>query len=174
MLEHQSPNVASALQIAHFAQDLNRLGRLGAAWQPPHLTAGGLTTHAQRLEGVGVVRSALAEFAARLGCCGWLETPQGLYGVDDGFALPATEVPLHAEMACGSQSLQLRWADGAWMLTQLTENAEPTQGQAVWAQEVDRLSSLHGISQWHYRLYFVATADGCLVPTASRLVAASP
>lgn len=153
-----------------FADGLQRLAGMRGAWTAPALTQVRLHEQTQRLEDPDAVRLALERFAAQPGCCGWIETPQVLRAVGAGHAVPAAGTPLHAELACGDASLQLRWADGAWLLTLLDEGH--ADGLACWAQDVERLANLPGVTRWQYRVFLRADGEGSLQPFAARLAGA--
>lgn len=155
---------------AGFTEGLTRLGDLGGAWIAPPLAPVTLFEHTQRLEEVGAVREALVRFAARPGCRGWLETPQAVLALRDGQALPGNGTPMHAELACGAEGLQLRCVDGAWLITRQHEGHP--DGHACWVMDVERLANLSGIERWRYRVYLQATPDGTLRPFAARLAGA--
>jgi hypothetical protein len=155
---------------AAFAEGLRGLADLAGAWTPPRLLPVMLREHTERLSDAAAVRDALTGFAMQPGCVGWLETPQELHAVGPQAAPPAGGTLLHAELACGQVSLQLRWADGAWLLTHQHENHP--QGQACWAFDVERVAALPGVARWHYRVYLHADADGVLRTGGARLCAA--
>lgn len=144
-------------------------------WEPPKLRPRVLSETTTRLDAPQAVRQVLADFASRSGCIGWMETPQKLVRIGSG-APPLAEdgIPLHAELACGRSSLMLRWADGAWCLTEQTESpsgATPTGATACWSSDCVRQSALPGQPDWRYRVYSRVEDDGRLTPFSARLLA---
>lgn len=163
------PEALAAEEVARFAEGLRDLAGLGGAWVAPSLEPVTLFEQSERLNEPQAARDLLARFAAQPGAFGWIETPQTLRPAGENRALP-DGIPLNAELACGRTSLQLRWADGAWVVTHQHEGA--AHGLACWAQDVERLASLPGTVRWCYRLYLQASGDGTLQPVGARLAGA--
>jgi len=157
---------------AAFAEGLRSLADVSDAWAAPALAPATLLEHTERLCDPQAVREALERFATQPGCCGWIETPQALHRAGEGGSATFAGTPLHAELACGRAALHLRWTHGAWLLTRHQESHP--EGQACWAQQAERLSSLPGVARWQYRVFMRAADDGTLRVFAARLAGAEP
>lgn len=158
--------------------DIQRLNQhlwsAGSVWQAPRLEPVALRLQARRIAGPQSVREALANCIRQPGCLGWIETPQTLSLVELGSPLPAG-TPLHAELWAGDRAMSLRWGDGEWCLTEFEElqsGATDPEAVACLASHEPRVSSLSGVTTWHYRVYHRLDAHGQLRPFAARLAGA--
>lgn len=163
---------SDALPTSAVNEILQRLDRLDGAWIAPSLVPTSLAEHSSRLTAASAVRDALKTFAARASCQGWIETPQALALVGGhGSLVDIPGVPLHAELACGPESLQLRWCDGVWLLTNQREGPA-ADAEPCFATAVQRLACVPEVACWHYRVFLRAGPDGTLSPFTSRLTEA--